>query len=55
MKKKTPYHRIVENSELGKGVVLSAQEVWDLTMDDADYDRRRAGPRIVGGQGSQVR
>ena len=35
VKRKTPYHRIVENSELGKGVRLSPQEVSDMVMDDA--------------------
>ena len=37
--KLTPYQRIMRNAKKNKGVVLSADEVFDLTMDDAIMTR----------------
>ena len=33
--RKTPYHRIMDNAKNGLGVVLSADEVWHMSHDDA--------------------
>lgn len=33
--KPSAYQRIIRNAQLGKGVVLSADEVWHLAMDDS--------------------
>lgn len=34
-KRQHPYVRIMYAAERGKGVVLSASEVWDMHLDDA--------------------
>lgn len=33
--KKTPYQRIVRNARLGRGVTLTADEVAEMSLDDA--------------------
>lgn len=49
-KKLSPYQRIMQNAKKGKGVVLSADEVFALSMDNAIAtvaDNEDAGDEVI--------